>query len=165
MRHDLSVIEEYGRLSPFQRCSSRELERINGLSTPVAVEPGHMLARQGSLCGEFAIIVGGKAVVNRNGYDVDELGRGDCFGEIPLVRCVPNPTTITALTPMRLEVMDVREFRSVYTTMPTVRDHVDGQVDHRIRTWLVQPASVAPLPDSVHALAHESAAIGYTVAQ
>jgi CRP-like cAMP-binding protein len=152
MHPDHSAIQAYGALAPFRRCTTRELRRLNSLITHVSVESGRVLARQGSRGGEFTVIADGTAIVNRNGYDVDELGPGEAFGEIPLVGRVPNPTTITAVTPMQLEVMSVREFRSAYDTMPTVRDHVDEQIDMRIHTWLSQSANVAELSGNVVAL-------------
>ena len=119
---------------------------MTGLSTPISVEAGRVLARQGAVCREFMVIADGTANVNRNGYDVDELGPGDAFGEISLVLCVPNPTTITSVSAMRLQVMNVREFRSAYNTMPAVLAYVDEQIDARVRAWLSTPTKVAAFP-------------------
>jgi CRP-like cAMP-binding protein len=159
-RHDTA--REYGRLAPFAGCSLRELQRIDGLTTPLCVEPGKVIARQGGVCAEFVVVVSGVATVRRNGHDLEELTSGDHIGEIPLVRNVPHPVTVIARTTMALEVMSVREFRSVYDTCRTVRSHIDRQIDRRVRTWLATPTP-APTPALDDTFVHASASLEYTV--
>ncbi len=153
---------ELGQLPPFTRLSKQELRLLERLRSSISVPPGRVLARQGHLCLEFGIMVEGTAPVTRDGREIALLESGQHFGEIGIVRAVPNPVTIVACTAVTLEVMSVREFRSAYTTMPALRDHIDVQIDRRIATWL-GPRPDVPAAERVRTLrpAHE---VGYTLA-
>jgi len=100
------------------------------------------------VCREFAIVADGSARVTRDGREIALLQPGEHFGEIGIVRAVPNPVTIVACTAMTLEVMSLREFRSAYTSMPALRDHIDHQIELRTATWL-GPLPSAPAPPTV----------------
>jgi CRP-like cAMP-binding protein len=108
------------------------------------VPSGKVLARQGHRCLQFGIVIEGTARVTRDGREIALLERGQHFGEIGIVRAVPSPVTIVACTAMTLELMSVQEFRSAYTTMPALRDHIDDEIDRRIATWLRPKPPVSP---------------------
>jgi CRP-like cAMP-binding protein len=134
--------------APFAQLSKQQFRRFAPLWAEIPIAPGTVLAREGRVCREFAIVADGAARVSRDGREIALLRPGDHFGEIGIVRAVPNPATIVACTAMTLEVMSLREFRSAYTTMPAFRDHIDHQIDRRAATWLGPLPSVpAPLPD------------------
>jgi CRP-like cAMP-binding protein len=153
---------ELRQLPPFAHLSEQELHRLERLRTNVSVRPGKVLARQGHPLLEFGVVVEGTALVTRDGHEIALLESGQHFGEIAIVRAVPNPVTIVACTAVTLEVMSVREFRSAYSTMPALRDHIDDQIDRRIATWL-GPRPPDPAAQLVPTLlpAHEE---GYTLA-
>ncbi len=104
--------------------------------TTIPVARGRVLARQGHPCRQFAIVVEGAVRVTRDGRELALLDAGQMFGEIGIVRAVASPVTIVARTAVLLDVMNVREFHSAYTTMPAFRAHVDHEIDDRITTWL-----------------------------
>jgi CRP-like cAMP-binding protein len=138
----MTVSHELRQLPPFAHLSTQELRVLERLRAKLSVPPGTALSRQGHLCLEFGIVVEGTARVTRDGREIALLESGQHFGEIGIVRAVPNPVTIVACTAVTLEVMSVREFRSAYTTMPALRDHIDVQIDRRIATWLGPRPSV-----------------------
>jgi CRP-like cAMP-binding protein len=155
-----SSAHELGHLPPFAHCSKQELRRLDRLRARIFVTPGTVLAREGRRCVEFGIVVEGSARVIFDGHEIAFIESGQHFGEIGIVLDIPNPVTIVACTPVTLEVMSVREFRSAYTTMPALRDHIDGQIDRRIATWLdPRPSLLAAQP--IPTPAHE---VGYTLA-
>jgi CRP-like cAMP-binding protein len=153
---------ELRQLPPFAHLSKQEVRLLDRLRTNIPVPPGAVLARQGHLCQEFGIVVEGTARVTRDGREIALLESGQHFGEIGIVRAVPNPVTIVACTAVTLEVMSVGEFRSAYATMPALRDHIDVQIDRRIATWLGPRPSV-PAAQRVRTRppAHD---VGYTLA-
>jgi CRP-like cAMP-binding protein len=153
---------ELGQLRPFVRLSRQELRLLERLRSSISVPPGKVLARQGDRCMEFGIVVEGTARVTRDGREIALLESGHHYGEIAIVRAVPNPVTIMACTAVTLEVMSVREFRSAYPTMPALREHIDDQIDRRIATWL-GPTPPDPTATQVRTLppAHD---VGYTLA-
>jgi CRP-like cAMP-binding protein len=136
--------DELRRLVPFAELSKQELRLLERLRTNILLPPGAVLARQGHPCLEFGIVVAGTARVSRDGREIALLQSGQCFGEIGIVRAVPNPVSIVACNAVTLEVMSIGEFRSAYTTIPALRDHVDVQIDHRIATWLGPRPAVRP---------------------
>jgi CRP-like cAMP-binding protein len=153
---------ELRQLEPFAHLSKQELGFLEGLRTNISVRTGTVLARQGHPCREFGIVVEGTARVTSDGCEVAFLESGEHFGEIGIVRAVPNPATIVACTAVTLEIMSVREFRSAYATMPALRDHIDVQIDRRIATWL-GPRPPVPAAERVRTLPPADTA-GYTLA-
>ena len=134
---------ELRQLPAFAHLSKQELRCLERLRTNIPVPPGKVLARQGHLCLEFGILIEGTALVIRDGHEIARLESGQHFGEIGIVRAIPNPATIVACTAVTLELMSVREFLSAYTTMLALRDHIDSQIDRRNATWLGPNSSIA----------------------
>ena len=134
------------------RAAARERRRLERLRTAFPVRAGTVLAREGRPCVEFGVVVEGTALVTRDGRFVALLEPGQSFGELGLVRALPNPVTITAGTEVTLAVMNVREFHSAYTTMPAFRAHVDHEIDRRLATWL-GPRTSAPVEEADYTLA------------
>ena len=153
---------ELRELPPFAHLSKQELRCLERLRTAIPMPPGKVLARQGHRCLEFGIVIEGTALVTRDGHEIALLEPGLHFGEIGIVRAVPNPVMIVACTAVTLEVMSAREFRSAYTTMPALRDHIDDQIDRRIATWLgPRPSLLVAQPVRTLLPAYEA---GYTLA-
>ena len=97
-----------------------ELERIASLARERSVEPGHVLCREGEIGRAFFVILGGEAEVTVRGRPVAQLGPGSGFGEIALVsRYDRRVATVTALSPMKLLVMDRDQFALALTDAPT----------------------------------------------
>lgn len=59
-------------------------------------QPGDAVMREGTRGDRFHLIVGGRAHVTVGARSVRYLQRGDCFGEIALLRDVPRTATVTA---------------------------------------------------------------------
>ena len=117
------------------RSGASELRGLARLRTTIPVRAGTVLAREGRPGTEFGVLVEGTALVSRDGRFVALLEPGQSFGEIGLMRAIPNPVTVTACTDVTLAVMNVREFHSAYTTMPAFRAHVDNQMEARLAVW------------------------------
>ena len=106
----------------FEECSERELALISRLSCRATPMPGATLSREGEWSRQFVIILDGQASVYRGERKVDALGPGDYFGELALIDEGPPTATVTVVadTPMRLEVMNRREFRQLLTDVPSI---------------------------------------------
>jgi CRP/FNR family cyclic AMP-dependent transcriptional regulator len=113
-----SMTESLKRLPIFAACSNKDLEAVARLSTTLDVAPGKVLATEGLPGQEFVVIRAGTVKVSRGGVELAELGPGDYFGEISLMDGGPRTATVTAKTPVTIEVVERRDFDSLLETVP-----------------------------------------------
>jgi CRP-like cAMP-binding protein len=125
--------QELGELGLFRGLSRPVLERVAGVCTEVAVEPGQELCRAGEPVREFVIVLDGAASVTANGAETHRLGPGSCFGEIGLVDGYDHPTGITAVTRMRLLVVPGPEFLGLVHSDPELASRLLAMVAGRVR--------------------------------
>jgi CRP-like cAMP-binding protein len=119
MRKD-PMIEELAGAGLFSACSKRELSAVARSCTPLEVQDGFVLTKQGLPAQECFVIASGRAKVVIGGHQVATVGPGDCVGEVALLDKGPRTATVVATTPMRLWVMNRREFNSVLDASATI---------------------------------------------
>jgi CRP/FNR family cyclic AMP-dependent transcriptional regulator len=125
-------IELLKRVPLFAGCSKRELKELALNADEAYFREGTALTREGRPGREFIVLVDGTARVTREGHTLAELGAGDWFGEIALVKKVPRTATVTATTPVRVLVVTDREFRHVVEEMPSIALKVLASVGDRL---------------------------------
>jgi MFS family permease len=108
-------LELLRRIEIFAELPEPVLERLAGGSTPVSVAAGGVVVARGEVGNHFYAIAAGKAAVERDDGTTRELGPGDFFGEIALLRDVPRTATVRALEPLRLFAMEREEFLTAVT--------------------------------------------------
>ena len=91
------------------------LERLATGATTVSVAPFQPAVSQGEAGRQFYVIAEGRASVEIDGAESRELGPGDSFGEIALLRDVPRTATVRALEPMRLYAVERDDFIAAVT--------------------------------------------------
>lgn len=123
--------KELTGLSLFQGVSKTDLERAARLFDVVDVAPGYNLLDEGTFPHEFFIVLDGTVRVERNDELLTELGAGDYFGEIALVREERRTASVVSATPTRLAVAAVREFDTLRHSMPLVASRIDATADAR----------------------------------
>lgn len=97
-----------GRLSevPFLSVlSGRVLERLARSVRGETVPAGETVIREGEAGEDFYIVVSGHAAVVINGEHIRELGPGDFFGELALLREVPRTATVRATSDLEIDVL------------------------------------------------------------
>jgi CRP/FNR family transcriptional regulator, cyclic AMP receptor protein len=94
----------------FERCSQRELHELAAITTPLVVEPGRVLAREGEPGSAFVVVVEGEAEVTSGGRTLATVGSGSFFGELALLDDGPRTASVTARTEMLVLVMNRHEF-------------------------------------------------------
>lgn len=112
------MTESLKRLPIFAACSQRDLEAVARVSTTLDVPPGKVLATEGVPGVEFVVIRAGTVEVSRGGQQLAELGPGDYFGEISLIDGGPRTATVTAKTPVTIEVVERRDFDVLLEKVP-----------------------------------------------
>ena len=126
MRNVDSVADALGRTTRYGKCSRRERQAFSQASTRLDVPAGTVLAHEGGVGREFAIVLTGAAVATA-GRTESALLAGDHFGDVALLDAGPNPATVVAATPMTLAVVGPSDFSAVLERCPTItRSVLDG---------------------------------------
>jgi len=86
------------------------VEHLADASDVRVFEAGDVVVAEGDPGSEFFVIASGRALVDVAGEPVGELGPGDGFGEIALLRHSPRTATVTAQTAMETLVVSHRDF-------------------------------------------------------
>jgi len=104
-----------GLPTPRLEAAAREL-------VAVAVAPGDVVVREGDAADRFYVIDSGSLRVSQRRDDADvvlrELGPGEVFGEIGLLRGVPRTATVTATSPGVLYALDADAFGALVGSGP-----------------------------------------------
>jgi len=96
------------------------IERLARSLVTVELKAGDQAVREGDEGDRFYVVESGTLSVSKVGVDVAEIGPGDSFGEIALLRDVPRTATVTASTDVVLLSLDRRHF------IPAVTGHGDA---------------------------------------
>jgi predicted MFS family arabinose efflux permease len=91
------------------------LEALAVRLQPRHCEAGDVIFAQGDPGEDFYLIDSGRLSVAVDGEVVAELGPGESFGEIALIRDVPRTATVTALTDVSLYALEREEFLAAVT--------------------------------------------------
>src|SRR5262250_492895 len=84
-----------------------------------------VVIREGEPGDHFHLIVEGTAAVSVHGAPRPSLHRGDCFGEIALLRDIPRTATVTAQQPLRTLTLGREQFLTAVTGNPASRTAAD----------------------------------------
>jgi CRP-like cAMP-binding protein len=98
------------RLSLFAGLAEADLRLVDACSCEVDIPAGTVFIKQGQVAREAFFVTQGEAVVSVDGRCVARIGPGEPVGEMALLDGVPRSATVTALTPMRVLVMDPGQF-------------------------------------------------------
>ena len=100
------------RSSPmFERLPMTALERLAESMRPVTYAPDSEIIREGEAGDTYMIIGSGRVEVSVTGHRVAELGPGQAFGEIALLRGVPRTATVRAIDAVTIHVIPVTDFQ------------------------------------------------------
>jgi CRP-like cAMP-binding protein len=94
----------------FADLSPREVTQIAQLLKDVEYPAGTQLVTTGDTGGEMFMIVDGEVIVRSRPGRTFTLKPGDFFGEMSLIDGAPRSATVEAKTPVRLLVIDQRDF-------------------------------------------------------
>lgn len=119
------------RLTAFRSCTNAELRAVEGLMTRIDIPAGRLLCEEGERAYEVIFIVDGIAKVERNGEQIALLGPGEVVGEMAMLDRGTRNATVTAATPMRIFVLDSREFAGVLDAAPCARDWIEDVAARR----------------------------------
>jgi NADH:ubiquinone reductase (H+-translocating) len=89
-------------------------------------EPNETIFREGDWGDSLYIIVDGEVEITRDVPDrgdvsLARLRRGECFGEMGLVRQMPRSATVRTVTPVNVLAMDRYTFQALFAHLPPLR--------------------------------------------
>lgn len=108
------------------------LEHIAGRLTPLRVDAGTTIVREGEIGDRFFIVAAGELDVTQDERPLSKLATGDYFGEIALIRDVPRTATVTAKTPVVLYALDREDFLAAVTGHPSSTEAAEQVVSSRL---------------------------------
>lgn len=111
-------VEHLAGLALFSACSKRELRHLARSTRLELHEPDDVLFAVGQPSREAFVIVAGRAVVDRDGRHLAELGPGDIVGELGLLLQRDHVATVTATTPLEVLVLPQRALRQALDELP-----------------------------------------------
>ena len=104
----------------FAQCSKGELQEIAAIADEIDIAEGKELTTEGSPGREFFVIIDGTASVAQEGDQINDLGPGDFFGEVALVKDTPRTATVTATSPVRALVVTRQNFKRLIERQPDI---------------------------------------------
>jgi CRP/FNR family transcriptional regulator, cyclic AMP receptor protein len=123
MSYDEAIFQMYlGEVPMFQACAEEELSAVAYLASPLALEAGAEIVREGDAGDDFYVLMMGTATVSRQGHDVGKVEPGDFFGELALFDPAPRNATITADVPVTMAVLERGRFQTALDAIPAIRD-------------------------------------------
>lgn len=93
---------------------------------------GEVVMREGDAGHHFHLIVDGSAAVSAQGTTRPSLRRGDCFGEIALLRDIPRTATVTAEQQLRTLALSRDAFLTAVTSNSTSKAAAGALVARRL---------------------------------
>jgi CRP-like cAMP-binding protein len=104
----------------FSECSRAELDAVARVTDELALPEGRVLMRQGARGRELVVLVEGDVAIVRNDEEIAVKSGGDFLGELALVTGRPRTATATALTDLRVLVLDGLSFDRLLRDVPTI---------------------------------------------
>ena len=119
------------KIPVFADLSDEELGHIAALAAEVSVPEGKELVREGDYSYDVLAIEEGTASVDRHGEHIADLGPGDVFGEMGVLKREQRNATVVATAPMLLVTLTSWDIRRLQKTAPNAVDHLREVVAQR----------------------------------
>jgi signal-transduction protein with cAMP-binding, CBS, and nucleotidyltransferase domain len=107
-------------LDLFAGLPSRELDELATCCDVSSAHPGQVVQAQDVPVRLWHVIVGGHAVVQRDGTPIGLLARGDTWSEHSLLNRLPSPIAVVALSPLTLLTLSRRQFFEIPEQHPVL---------------------------------------------
>ena len=120
------------RVSIFSPLPQHVQEQLTWHLIPFRVPSGGVVIREGETGDRVYVVRDGTVEVTKGGVRVAELGPGDYFGEIALLRDVPRTATVTALEDVDLLALERDVFLAAVTGSVLSRRQADEEADRRL---------------------------------
>jgi CRP-like cAMP-binding protein len=126
------IDEHLAEMELFRGLGSRKLRAITSLTTPLELEPGAVITREGRAGSQFIIVHEGSVAVSACGRVIATRGPGDFLGEISLLGARMQTATALATTPVLTSVVSKPDFWSMLGEAPSVADVLRATMAERL---------------------------------
>jgi hypothetical protein len=109
------------------------VEHLASELQPATYQPGDVIIRDGEPGERFYIIAEGRARASKDGKQLREMGAGESFGEIALLRRIPRTATVTALSRLEVRTLAREEFLAAVTGNPESVQSAEVVVSSRLQ--------------------------------
>ena len=121
----------------FAALGARDLERVSRMAREVRIPAGTAIVEQWDVGREFYVIVDGTARVFKDGKPIDDMARGDFFGELAALEwgasfSYPRLATVLATSDVRALVLPGAFFNELVRDAPSVGATIRGAVRARL---------------------------------
>jgi len=116
----------------FNGLSKKQLREVSSLATRLDEPAGTQLTKEGRVGNEFIIVLEGEIEVRRGDEVVATRGPGSYVGEIALIDNRPRTATVIAKTPVVIEVIGRREFRTLLADAPELQTEIMNTMAQRL---------------------------------
>jgi CRP-like cAMP-binding protein len=126
-------IEHLRRVSLFSECTDEELRRIADISRVVEAPVGTVVTQMGTPGDSFFFLIDGRVSVQTPVGPGEPMTPGDFFGEMSLLDGEPRSATVTAITDLRMLVVDRTHFWRLLNETPDLVRRILVILSGRIR--------------------------------
>ena len=127
---DLALLRQVSFFGPLPFAT---VEHLASELQPATYEPGDVIIRKGEPGERFYIIAEGRACAAKDGEQLREMGAGESFGEIALLRRIPRTATVTAMTRLEVRTLARGEFLAAVTGHPESGQSAEEVVSTRLQ--------------------------------
>jgi CRP-like cAMP-binding protein len=130
------------RLPLLRALTLAERDRLVGHLQFQRYAAGELILRQGDAGDRLFLIAEGRCevLINANasgdgglGHKVSELGAGECFGEVALLKDVPRTASVRTLQPTACYVLDRAGFFQLLGAAPAIRVALELIIQERLQ--------------------------------
>ena len=119
------------KIPVFADLSDEERDHVAALAAEVSVPESKELVREGDYSYDVLAIEEGTASVDRHGEHIADLGPGDVFGEMGVLKREQRNATVVGTSPMLLVTLTSWDIRRLQKTAPNAVDHLREVVAQR----------------------------------
>jgi signal-transduction protein with cAMP-binding, CBS, and nucleotidyltransferase domain len=121
----------------FAELDDRDLDRVARIARDTRFPAGAAIVEQWDVGREFYVIVDGTARVFKDGKEIDEMGRGEFFGELAALEwgasfSYPRLATVLATSDVRALVLPGPFFNELVRDAPSVAARIRDAVRERM---------------------------------
>jgi cAMP-dependent protein kinase regulator len=123
--------ESLSSIPLFSSLPEDALRKLAFWVSELSVSQGKHLVEEGDYAYDLFIIQDGTAEVQHDGQPVAELGAGDVFGEMGVLKNDRRNATVVAKTPMRLLTLSHWDVKRLRKTAPDVLEELGNVLQER----------------------------------